>query len=222
MSTVHKYPTLGQVRRTLELFEELELTSDNVMGLHSSGHFVDLMRAIKKRTLPDRYAFRQLLGLVPEFPYLMGLEQGGYTSPDASRSALRQAGCHASLRAGEMLSRVDFTLRSRRRLFLVTASPQDLDFSRAPSYESFFHEARHFGLELVPQWAAPAIRAEYTNQPKGEKLVVAMNSILIPDQDMQLFSIFHTATGRELGNVNGGLTRYVELDALHIFAKRSS
>ncbi len=57
---------------------------------------------------------------------------------------------------------------------------------------------RQLGLELCPPDVGPNLRLDYTDQPQGERLCIAMKPILASDGEPRIFVVEHTAEGLSL------------------------
>lgn len=57
---------------------------------------------------------------------------------------------------------------------------------------------KQMGLELCPPDVGPALRLEYSDQPVGERLHIAMTPIRSSDGEPRIFVVLHGASGLEL------------------------
>jgi hypothetical protein len=58
--------------------------------------------------------------------------------------------------------------------------------------------SRQLGLELCPPDLGPYLRLEYTDQPRGERLYVAMKPIMSSDGEPRIFVVEHSSAGLSL------------------------
>jgi hypothetical protein len=54
---------------------------------------------------------------------------------------------------------------------------------------------RQMGLELCPPDLGPCLRMDYADQPRGERLHIAMKPIVTSDGEPRIFVVEHTAEG---------------------------
>jgi hypothetical protein len=79
---------------------------------------------------------------------------------------------------------------------LVALSPRDLGLTgRTVSLLVFYNAAKAQGLELCPAEVGPQLRLQYTDQPQGESLHVAMEPIPDGDGDPNIFEVSRDRKG---------------------------
>ena len=80
--------------------------------------------------------------------------------------------------ATQLLQNDDFkVVGEHRRADLVEVSVRDLGFNGTTRYDKIVERAKELGLEVCPAEVGPQLRLQYTDQPFGEYLIVAMNAI---------------------------------------------
>lgn len=79
--------------------------------------------------------------------------------------------------AKDILSKVEFSKESKE-YNLVSFSVGQLGFLQGATTEQIYNRAKELGLETCPAEVGPLLRSQYTDQPKGEYLWIAMKSIL--------------------------------------------
>ena len=101
---------------------------------------------------------------------------------------------------------------------LVVASVAELGFKDGATLKDIYVRAQDLGLDLCPPEVGPQLRLQYTDQPKGEWLIIAMEPITDSDGDLSLLYVEHDGGGRWLradyghpGNVWSGYCRFVFL-----------
>jgi len=72
---------------------------------------------------------------------------------------------------------------------LVEVSVASLGFTRNTRYDAICTRAKELGLELCPAEVGPQLRLQYTDQPMGESIIIAMNAISDRDGDPNVFDV---------------------------------
>lgn len=84
---------------------------------------------------------------------------------------------------------------------LVILTPADLGFTEAPTTTELFKKAVEQGYELCPPDVGPVLRVNYDDQPTGEWLFIAMESITDSDGGPRVFRVRRDrGGGRWLGS----------------------
>ncbi len=115
---------------------------------------------------------------------------GGFGDRNGLRCALRSR--DMKIADLDLLHKPEFAIARRpRKLDLVIPSFSKLGLKKyGPRYGQICQAARDRGLQLCPAEVGPQLRLQYTDQPPGELLIVAMkpiaNSVGIPS----LFEVF--------------------------------
>ncbi|MBP9749929.1 MAG: hypothetical protein KBD21_04325 [Candidatus Pacebacteria bacterium] len=84
-------------------------------------------------------------------------------------------------------------------LELDLLSVGELGFKGAASYADICSRANDIGRELCPAEVGPALRYQYDNQPRGERVLIAMTPIIVRDADGYIFHVGHDACSLCLG-----------------------
>ena len=73
---------------------------------------------------------------------------------------------------------------------------------QAPFWE-ICQRAEERGWKKCPAEVGPQLRLQYSDQPYGEWLVIAMESIADSDSDLEVFGVEHVGSGRWLSSSVG-------------------
>jgi len=113
------------------------------------------------------------------FPTWKTIKLGtGLKKADDFRKAIKTAGMKISYWANDILGKPAFTVsETEQEVDLVVATPKELGFNGNTAYRDICNKAIELGLELCPAEVGPQLRRQYTDQPKDEWLVVAMELI---------------------------------------------
>lgn len=105
-------------------------------------------------------------------------------------------------------------------LELVIASPANFDFDswNSSSTGEFFELAIEQGLSLCSMEIALQLRVQYTDQPKGEHLIIAMEGLETKHDDWPVFHVYHDQDGRQINLYSGEST--VQRNDLYVFLRR--
>jgi hypothetical protein len=82
---------------------------------------------------------------------------------------------------------------------LVSATGTELTGKSEPTTREIFEGIRKAGGDLLPAWAGPELRKQYSDQPKGEVLIIAMEPITDSDGDPGVFGVNLSVNDRRLG-----------------------
>lgn len=98
--------------------------------------------------------------------------------------------------AKDLQSKTPLT-KKKESIDLVILTPKDLGFTGYPTTKQFFDEINlaKYGVELCPAEVGLALREQYTNQPVGEWLYIAMKPITDPDGDPHVFRLVRDGDG---------------------------
>ena len=75
-----------------------------------------------------------------------------------------------------MLNKIE-SLKQKEKIDLVSFSVEQLGFSNGATLQQIYDKAKGLGLELCPPQVGPEFRLNYKDQPNGEWLRIAMDSI---------------------------------------------
>jgi hypothetical protein len=117
---------------------------------------------------------------INEFPVWKTIKIGtSLKTADDFRNSLRQAGFEVTDWANDMLGREAFTTSDTEKdVDLVVVSVAELGFKDGADRADIYMRAWQLGLWLCPAEVGPQLRLQYTDQPKDEVLLVAMEPIL--------------------------------------------
>ena len=172
--------------------------------------------AFKKEDLtPDTVAYigswtPAVLNLIPEtvkyiyesFPdkkvFLKTIETDpNITSPKKAEQVILAGGSKISNYAKEILLKTPFS-KENKEYNLVSFSVESLGFLNGATTEQIYKKAREFGLELCPTEVGPLLRLNYPDQPNGEYLFVAMETIKTSDGSSRVFGVIRVGGERWL------------------------
>lgn len=81
---------------------------------------------------------------------------------------------------------------------LGSATGKELTGSDEPTTAKIHDAIRRVGGELCPAWVGPELRKQYPDQPNGEVLIIAMETIADSGGYPRVFSVGHDGSGRWL------------------------
>ncbi len=125
-----------------------------------------------------------------ELPVWKTVKLGTCKTPDEYRKALKKAGRSIGDWGGDILGRISCS-QEETDLDLVVLTVADLGFKDGACYADICAKASELGLELCPAEVGPALRLQYGDQPKGERLRIAMEAIADRDGDLNIFAVEH-------------------------------
>ena len=116
------------------------------------------------------------------------IEIGTFKDLKSLRKVLEGSGEQISNWAGNILNKVKLS-KSKQSLDLVVLSVKELGFPQGAKLEDIYKAARNQGLDLCPAEVGPQLRLQYSDQPSGEWLVIAMEPIKDSVGDLGLFLV---------------------------------
>lgn len=123
--------------------------------------------------------------------------------------------------ANDILGKPAFTAtESVTEVELVVASVVELGFKDGATRKDIYVRAQELGLDLCPPEVGPQLRLQYTDQPKGEWLVIAMEPIAVSDGDLSLFVVGHDDDARWLKAYYGYPDYFWGGDGRFVFLRR--
>lgn len=116
---------------------------------------------------------------------------------DEFRKILKRSSFHLSNWAAEILDQPDFMVSSEElELELVLVTIEELGLSTGATHLDIYARVQELGLELAPAEAGPVLRLQYSNQPKGEYVLVGMDPITDSNGYPSIFCIAGHASDR--------------------------
>ncbi len=112
----------------------------------------------------------------------------GLKTPEDFRKGVNTVGMKIDDSANDILGKPAFTVaESGTEVELIVASIAELGFKDGATRKNIYSRAEELGLDLCPPEVGPQLRLQYTYQPKGEWLVIAMEPITNSGGSLQLF-----------------------------------
>jgi hypothetical protein len=116
----------------------------------------------------------------------------GFQTADDFRKEVMKARMKIADWANDTLGKPAFTVaESVMEVELIVASVAVLGFRDGATRKDIYVRAEELGLHLCPPEVGPQLRLQYTDQPKGEVLVIAMEPITGSYCDLRMFSVEH-------------------------------
>lgn len=125
----------------------------------------------------------------------------GLQTADDFRKEVVKAGMKIGDWANDILGKPAFTAttsETETEVELVVASVAELGFKDGATRKDIYVRAQELGLDLCPPEVGPQLRLQYTDQPKGEWLVIAMEPITDSDGRLSLFGVVRDGDERFL------------------------
>ena len=145
----------------------------------------------------------------------------GLQSADDFRKEVVKAGMKIGDWANDILGKPTFTAyESLTEVELVVCSVAELGFKDGATRKDIYIRAQELGLDLCPPEVGPQLRLQYTDQPKGEWLVIAMEPITDSDGHLNLFRVAHDGDGRWLFAGSGRPGYFWSGDSRFVFLRR--
>jgi hypothetical protein len=142
-----------------------------------------------------------------EFPVFKTIKLGTHKSVNDLRQSLKDRGSRISSWGDKILGKITLT-ESEMKVTLHVATVKELTGKDWATNRGINEAIRSKGYDLCPAEAGPQLRLQYTDQPKGEWLRIAMKPIADSDGDLDIFSVFHVDGERCLygggGHPDGG------------------
>lgn len=125
------------------------------------------------------------------FPIWKTIRLGtGLKTADDFRAAIKTAGMYIGDWGNDILGKPAFTVSpEEKEVDLAVVSNADLGFKDGAKLKDTYARALEFGLELCPNEVGPQLRLQYTDQPNGEWLLIAMKPIIGSDDGCRLFHV---------------------------------
>lgn len=110
------------------------------------------------------------------------------------RKAIKAAGMKIGERANDILGKSAFS-GTEQKVDLVVVTPKELGFSGNATFQDICSRAIQLGYEPCPAKVGPQLRLQNTDQPKDERLVVAMEPIADSSGRLSVFVVEHGYVG---------------------------
>lgn len=145
----------------------------------------------------------------------------GLQTADDFRKAVKLAGMKIGDWANDILGKPAFTATtSETEVELVVASVAELGFKDGATRKDIYVRAQELGLDLCPPEVGPQLRLQYTDQPKGEWLVIAMEPITDSDGNLSLFFVERDDDVRWLYALSGSPDHFWHGSSRFVFLRR--
>ena len=114
----------------------------------------------------------------------------------------------ANMKIGELgkniLRRPAFKVASKEtEVELVRVTLSKLGFADLVLRKEIYDRALELGLELCPSEVGPQLRLQYKDQPRGERVCIAMEPLSASDGFLSVFELEHDKNGVWLNGVDG-------------------
>ncbi len=139
------------------------------------------------------------------FPVWKTIKVGaGPKNADEFRAAFKEAGCKISAWANDLLGNDAFRVATEEtEVELVVASVAELGFKDGAKYSAICQRAKQLGLDLCRAEVGPQLRLQYTDQPNGEWLRIAMEPIADSGGHLNIFYVIQGACELYLNSYSG-------------------
>ncbi len=142
----------------------------------------------------------------PTFPTWKTIALGIHKSADEYRKALKVNGFKIGDWANDILGKPAFTASdTETEIELVKMTVAELGFKEGTTRKDVYERAIELGLKLCPNEVGPALRLQYTDQPMGEWLLIAMDSITDSNGNLD---VFHTERNSDGLGLYGSIGYY--------------
>ncbi len=116
------------------------------------------------------------------------IKLGTHKNADEIRKSLKTNGHNIGDWANDILGKMEIS-KTEEEVNLVVATVRELGFKNGANYADICKKAQELGLELCPAEVGPQLRLQYTNQPKGEWLIIAMEAISGSDGVLSVWNV---------------------------------
>lgn len=110
---------------------------------------------------------------------------------------LEEKGFSVSTWAKDILSKVSFSV-TKQKVDLVLVTVAELGFPDGAKIREIFAKAKELGLLLCPAEVGLYLRLDYSNQPRGEWLIIGMEPVSDSGGGLGLFCVNHDSYDRWL------------------------
>jgi hypothetical protein len=123
--------------------------------------------------------------------------QIGRFNQEGYRTYVRNIHPNLADRTTEMLGHPHFTCaETRGGIDMWTVAPEDFGYTSRILLTDLYAPAAALGFSLCLSEAGPALWLDYTTQPKGESIVIAMEPLVGSDDNRRVFAVQHTPGGQ--------------------------
>ncbi len=157
-------------------------------------------------SFPDKKIFRKTIELTSKTPeqYEQSITALGYTISDYAKYMMQQM---PVVPESEPINLVSFTV-------------EQLGFSGGATYAEIKEKAQQLGLKLCPPQVGPELRLQYTDQPNGEYLLIAMDPMPVAGGYLALFYVNQLDSVSRLSNSYGYLDHKWNSNDRFVFQSR--
>ena len=225
-----KDPRIKEVRekRILELEEDLPIIFDcgqdqiarniNEINENTKAYIGEWNPEIFQK-IPD--SIKYLYESFPEKKIFRKTIELTNKTPQEYMDQLIREGNKINSWAQDILNKLE-KLKSNEEVDLVSFSVAQLGFPSGATTEQIYNKAKEFGLELCPPQVGPELRLDYTDQPNGEYLKIAMEPISFRDGNPLLFNVNRNDSESWLNYNNGRPLNHWNDDNRFVFRFRKS
>jgi hypothetical protein len=198
--------TLDQIATSVEQVNENTVTYIGPWSPDIMHHIPDTVEHLYE-SFPDKKIFRKTIELTPK-------------TPEQYSRELIDAGNQMSTYVGQMLNKIE-PLQTLEPINLVSFTVGQLGFPNGATLQDIYTKAESLGLELCPPQVGTELRLQYTDQPNGEYLTIAMNPITDAGGNPRLFYVGQDDSKSWLSYNDGGrLSREWGSDRRFVFRSR--
>jgi len=155
-----------------------------------------------------------------EIPTWRTITLGCYRSVAHLTRALTTKGIRISKGAAHALTKVSPSSIAGRDITLVNVSGHELGFERAARGRDIYSRAEEVGLSLVSSETGPQLRLAYSEQPRGECLLLGMNPVVDDDGNFSIFNLQNSRNVLWLEADRGRLDYYWSPSYRWVFGRR--
>ena len=150
---------------------------------------------------------------------LATVKLGVHKTYENCRASLKTNGVIISPRAEDILKKTPLS-QIETDLKLREVSVAELDFDKATRFDVICRRIAERDFDLCPGEAGPVVRIAYKDQPKGERLIVAMEAITDSVYYPIVFGVGHNKDGLWLDAHFGKLGTLFYLQDRFVVARR--
>lgn len=157
----------------------------------------------------------------PSFSAWLTVKLGTFQNVELLIDSIKKAGCDIGRWALDIMGKTAFKISEvETEIELVQVSVADFGFKNGAKIKDIFAKAIEYGLMLCPNEVGPQLRLQYTDQSRGEWLIVAMEAISGSDSRLRLFFVScHGDGGMWLSTGYGGPDCVYDPDVVFVFAR---